>query len=136
MYFTKPCAISVYRYKITKHRIDTWYQFGVSDLVRVFITDLIKILIYRPERTYFNPHVCSSFGFFLQYDYKVRRCTDMEKKYYIALDDFERQVIVNCLNNMRNQLFADGKYTDDVDDVLLKIIYVPTKKLKVILREG
>ena len=60
----------------------------------------------------------------------------MEKKYYIALDDFELQVIVNCLNNMRNQLFADGKYTDDVDDVLLKIIYVPTKKLKVILREG
>ena len=54
----------------------------------------------------------------------------MEKKYYIALDDFERRVVVNCLNNMRNQLIADGKYTDTVDDVLLKIIDATTKNLK------
>lgn len=60
----------------------------------------------------------------------------MEKKYYIDLDDFERRVMVNCLNNMRNQLIADGKYTDAVDDVLLKIIDAPTKKLKVIYKEG
>ena len=26
-----------------------------------------------------------------------------DKKYYIALDDFERRVIVNCLNEMRNK---------------------------------
>ena len=25
-----------------------------------------------------------------------------DKKYYIALDDFERRVVVNCLNEMRN----------------------------------
>ena len=44
------------------------------------------------------------------------------KKYYIALDDFERRVVVNCLNEMRNKLIAGGKYTDAVDEVLLKII--------------
>ena len=44
------------------------------------------------------------------------------KKYYIALDDFERQLVVNCLNEMRNNLIANGKYTDAVDEVLLKII--------------
>ena len=27
-----------------------------------------------------------------------------DKKYYIALDDFERRVVVNCLNEMRNNL--------------------------------
>ena len=26
-----------------------------------------------------------------------------DKKYYIALDDFERRIIVNCLNEMRNK---------------------------------
>ena len=26
------------------------------------------------------------------------------KKYYIALDDSERRVVVNCLNEMRNNL--------------------------------
>ena len=43
-----------------------------------------------------------------------------EKKYYIALDDFERRVVVNCMNEMRNKLIADGKYTDALDEVLLK----------------
>ena len=37
-----------------------------------------------------------------------------DKKYYIALDDFERRVVVNCLNEMRNNLIANGKYTDAV----------------------
>ena len=45
-----------------------------------------------------------------------------DKKYYIALDDFERRVVVNCLNEMRNNLITSGKYTDAVDEVLLKII--------------
>ena len=31
------------------------------------------------------------------------------KKYYIALDDFERSVVVNCLNETQNKLIAGGK---------------------------
>ena len=27
-----------------------------------------------------------------------------DKKYYIALDDFERRVVVKCMNEMRNSL--------------------------------
>lgn len=37
-----------------------------------------------------------------------------DKKYHIALDDFERRVVVNCLNEMRNNLIANGKYTDAI----------------------
>ena len=58
-----------------------------------------------------------------------------EKKYYIALDDFERRVVVNCMNEMRNKLISDGKYTDALDEVLLKVIHSKQKKLKVIYRE-
>jgi hypothetical protein len=58
-----------------------------------------------------------------------------EKKYYIALDDFERRVVVNCMNEMRNKLITDGKYTDALDEVLLKIIHSKQKKLKVVYRE-
>ena len=54
------------------------------------------------------------------------------QKYYIALDDFERRVVVNCLNEMRNRLIADGKYTDAVDEVILKICKAKTKKFKII----
>jgi hypothetical protein len=58
-----------------------------------------------------------------------------EKKYYIALDDFERRVVVNCMNEMRYKLIADGKYTDALDEVVLKVIHSKQKKLKVIYRE-
>jgi hypothetical protein len=51
------------------------------------------------------------------------------KKYYIALDDFERRVVVNCLKEMRNKLIAGSK-------VLLKIIGAKQKKFKVIYKEA
>ncbi len=59
-----------------------------------------------------------------------------EKKYYIALDNFERRVVVNCMNEMRNQFIADGKHTDVLDEVLLKVIHSKQKKLKVIYKEA
>ena len=58
-----------------------------------------------------------------------------EKKYYIALDDFERRVVVNCMNEMRNALIEDDKCTDALDEVLLKVIRSKQKKLKVLYRE-
>ena len=58
-----------------------------------------------------------------------------EKKYYITLDDFERRVVVNCINEMRNSLIEDGKCTDALDEILLKIIRSKQKKLKVIFQE-
>ena len=59
-----------------------------------------------------------------------------DKKYYIALDDFERRVVVNCLNEMRNRLISGDKYPDAVDEVLLKIINAKSKKFKVVYKEA
>ena len=59
-----------------------------------------------------------------------------DKKYYIALDGYERGIIVNALNEMRNSLLQQGRYTDAVDEVLLKIIDAKTKKFKVIYKEA
>ena len=58
-----------------------------------------------------------------------------EKKYYIVLDDFERRVVVNCMNEMLNSLIENGKCTDTLDDVMLKVIRSKQKKLKVIYQE-
>ncbi len=59
-----------------------------------------------------------------------------EKKYHIALDDFERRVVVNCMNEMRNNLISNGKHTDALDEVLLKVIHSKQKKLKVVYKEA
>ena len=57
-----------------------------------------------------------------------------DKKYYIALDDFERRVVVNCMNEMRNSLIEDGKCTVVLDEVLLKIVRSNQKKFKVVYK--
>ncbi len=56
-------------------------------------------------------------------------------KYYIAIDEYERRIIINSLNNLRNKLIADGRYTDAVDDVLVKVVNAPIKKFKVRITE-
>lgn len=58
-----------------------------------------------------------------------------DKKHYIALDNSERRLIINCLNDFRNALISEGRYADGVDDVLLKINNAPIRKFKVISRK-
>lgn len=60
----------------------------------------------------------------------------MKEKYYIALDEYERRIIINSLNELRNRLIADGRYTGTVDEVLLKIINAKKKKFKVVYKEA
>lgn len=59
----------------------------------------------------------------------------MNTTFYLALDDGERSMIICSLNNLRNRLIAQGKYTDGVDDVLVKVIGAKKKKFKVIYTE-
>lgn len=58
-----------------------------------------------------------------------------EKKYYLAIDDYERSVIINSLNNLRNKLIADGRYTDAVDELIIKFAHTPIKKFRIKMTE-
>ncbi len=60
----------------------------------------------------------------------------MKEKYYIVLDEYERRMIINSLNELRNRLIADGRYTEAIDEILLKIINAKKKKFKVICKEA
>jgi len=44
------------------------------------------------------------------------------RKRKIKVDDFELRVIVKALNELRNQLIADNKPTEDVDMLLLHLL--------------
>ena len=54
-----------------------------------------------------------------------------EKKYYLVLDDFERRMLLNNLNDFRNKLIAEGKYTDLLDEVIIKVAKAKLKRIKV-----
>lgn len=60
----------------------------------------------------------------------------MKQKHYLVLNDQEHRLMIESLNQLRNKLIADGKYTDAVDEVLLKIIGAKQKEFKVIYKEA
>ena len=53
-----------------------------------------------------------------------------EEKRLLTLDQYEHGVMVNALNELRNDLIEEQRPTDAVDDLLLKTIDAPTKKHK------
>lgn len=54
--------------------------------------------------------------------------------YYINLTDEERVHIVESLISLKNELLEQGKYTDAVDDVIVKILKAKKKKFKIITK--
>ena len=48
----------------------------------------------------------------------------------IEVDDFEQRVLMKILADIRNECIAEEKPTEDVSDLLLKVIDAPPKKKK------
>ena len=55
----------------------------------------------------------------------------MKQKYYLALDTAERRLIIESLNDLRSRLIAAGRYTDVVDDLLIKFISAKVRNYKI-----
>ena len=53
-----------------------------------------------------------------------------EEKRSLALDQYEHGVVINTLNKIRNDLLEEQRPTDIVDEVLLKTIDAPVKKVR------
>lgn len=54
-----------------------------------------------------------------------------EKKYHLYLTADEQSKVIQSLIDLKNNLIAQGRYTDAVDDVLLKLLSAKKKKLKI-----
>ena len=52
----------------------------------------------------------------------------MSERVVITLDDFEHRLMIGGLNSFRNGLIQDDKPTDDIDDLILKVVDAPTRK--------
>ena len=55
----------------------------------------------------------------------------MNNKYHIVFSRDERRIMINSLNNLRNALISKGRYTDMVDEFIIKIVQAEIKKFKV-----
>lgn len=53
-----------------------------------------------------------------------------EVQHLIQISDYEQRLMVNGLNSFRNDLIRDGKPTEDINALLIKVIDAPEKKPK------
>ena len=51
--------------------------------------------------------------------------------YHIYLDSHEKSLLLHSLVELKNQLIAQGRYTDCVNELIFKAANAPVKKLKV-----
>ena len=59
-----------------------------------------------------------------------------EKKSHLYVDGEERKLLLHSLIRLKNQLIQQGRYTDCVDELIIKVIHAPIKKLRVELAGG
>ena len=53
-----------------------------------------------------------------------------DEKRVVTLNSFEQRLMVRGLADFRNDALRDGKPTEDVDNLLLKVIDAPAKREK------
>ena len=52
-------------------------------------------------------------------------------KYHIYLTPDERHTVINSLIDLRNDLRLQGKYTDIIDELLIKLTKAKVKRIKI-----
>ncbi len=52
-------------------------------------------------------------------------------KYHLYLTQDERRMIIGSLIELRNRLISDGRYTDAIDELLVKFTNAKVKRIKV-----
>ena len=55
-----------------------------------------------------------------------------EKRYHIALDKYDKNIVINALNTLRTQQLKEERPTEPVDELISKVAHAPTKKVRVL----
>ena len=55
----------------------------------------------------------------------------MRDTYHIYLTAEERKAVINSLIDLRNDLISRGKYTDVIDELIIKFTKAKVKKIKI-----
>lgn len=52
-------------------------------------------------------------------------------KYYLYLTHNERRTVINSLICLKNDLISQGRYTDAVDELIVKLTKAKVKRIKI-----
>lgn len=81
-------------------------------------------------------HSIAAVGLTIMIIEKSKEVWLMKQRYYLALTTEEWRLMIESLNNLRNRLISEGRYTDAVNEVLIKVTNAKTKKFKMAERRA
>ena len=55
-----------------------------------------------------------------------------EERYHIALDKYDKKIVINALNSLRNRQIQEERPTEPVDELIDKVANAPTRKVSVV----
>ena len=53
----------------------------------------------------------------------------LKKRYFLYLDEIEHRVLIRSLVQMKNRLIYEGRFTECVDELILKVLSAPVKRI-------
>lgn len=53
-----------------------------------------------------------------------------EERYHIALDKYDKNIVINALNTLRTRQLQEERPTEPVDELISKVAHAPTKRLR------
>lgn len=54
-----------------------------------------------------------------------------EQRYFLAMDAYDKRIIIHALNTLRNQQLQEERPTAPVDELIVKVSSAPNKKVRV-----
>lgn len=54
-----------------------------------------------------------------------------KQKYHLYMASDERRILLESLVELKKQLIRQGRYTDCVDEIIIRLVDAPIKKIKV-----
>ena len=55
-----------------------------------------------------------------------------EERYHIALDKYDKNIVINALNTLRTQQIQEERPTDPVDELISRVAHAQKKKVRVL----
>lgn len=54
-----------------------------------------------------------------------------EERYHLALDAYDKNIVIRALNTLRTQQLQEERPTDPVDELIETVAHAPTRKVRV-----
>lgn len=54
-----------------------------------------------------------------------------EERYHLAMDQYDKNIMLNALNTLRTEQVREERPTDPVDELIIRVSKAPARKVKI-----